>query len=149
MLVNKDNGGGKVDVNDTCPYETTGDFLILDQFEDFASNDFTFSCVISMNGNNQGGFGIAFRMQNERKYYLLDMETDMNCAQLWVYNGGNSQALQQANMNLNANANYNVRIVVAGKQIDVYFGTGSSMSNLFSVSDNTFLSGDIGVLCVL
>ena len=138
-----------MNVNDTCPYQTTGDFLYLDAFSNFNSDDFSLSFTVSMNGNNQGGFGVGFRMQNqnERNYYLLDMETNLNCAQLAVVTGGTSTALQQATYNLNANAVYNVSIVVVGKQIDVYFGTGTSMSNLFSVSDNTFLSGNIGGCC--
>jgi hypothetical protein len=85
----------------TCPYETTGAFLIFDLMEEFLTQNYEFFFRVQIASGNKGTVGAVLRYKDDQNYYSFQVSLD-GCVTFFVYKKGKATALGTTSTNLNA-----------------------------------------------
>ena len=125
--------------------------------------DFTFD--LNVMSDDDDTIGVVFRYQDNQNFYLLilvggdnypssgtDEVDEAYGAGLYVVSNGVSSLLSSSQYAFYEGYTHNLRIVADGPLIDVYFdidldGSYAGVEHLFSISDSTLSTGNIGLYC--
>ena len=124
-----------------------------------------FSLDLNIMSDDNETIGVVFRYQDAQNFYLLILvggslypssgtseESEAQGSALYVVSNGVSSILDSGQYAFYEGYTHDLRIVADGPTIDVYFdidldGAFTGVEHLFSVTDSTLSSGNIGLYC--
>jgi hypothetical protein len=130
---------GKVETDfAVCPHEASGTLLrLLRTQTEFVSQNYNFTFNVKMasgggNGQNAGSWGVAWRVQDRKNFYLFDWHQGDGCMTMWEVDDKEFKEMDSGSRNMQLDRVYKVELIADGADFSI------------SIDGQRVLSGDDG-----